>query len=490
MLHALGLETGHGIDGNVVDAAEDAVFDVGIVALQAAEQQLDFLPLGAASAVVAHGAVLGKAAGTLDKFQIVVPLPGQNILLPDAVHGPDQRHAGEAGAVELGGHGLHLGAIEHAHHGSLDHIVEVVAQGDFVAAQFLGLAVQMAAAHPCAEVAGVLVGVVGNGKNVALENRYRDVQQFGVGLDLLAVDLVVAGVHHQKDQFKGHVAVSLQFLHQLCHQHGVFAARDADGDLVACLYQFIALDRYDKGRPQFPAVFFDDTAFDHLIGFQFTFHLFPLTLSMRGGQLVVAGVERLQKCFDLVLGRQVAQADAPGGQGVAPVAADGKHGPGGQAVRRTGRFYRHADPLGVQFPLEHRTLYVLNTQVQHMGNGVVRAVDAHQRIGTEGAAQFCVQLCHMLGPLGLLVDCQFQRTGQRGRQRHGWGSAAVDGGALAAMDERFQCQIPPLEQQADAVQPVELVGGQAHGVHTLERNRDFTYGLGGIHMQVAVGILL
>ena len=44
----------------------------------------------------------------------------------DAVHGPDEGHAGEAGAVQLGRHGLQLRTVEHAHDGGLDHIVEVM----------------------------------------------------------------------------------------------------------------------------------------------------------------------------------------------------------------------------------------------------------------------------------------------------------------------------------------------------------------------------
>ena len=82
-----------------MDAAEDAVFDIGIVALQAAEQDLDLLPLGTTAAVVAHGAVLGKAAGALDEFQVVVAPPGDDVILADAVHRADQRHAREVGTV-------------------------------------------------------------------------------------------------------------------------------------------------------------------------------------------------------------------------------------------------------------------------------------------------------------------------------------------------------------------------------------------------------
>ena len=51
VIHTLRSITGHGINGNIVDAAEDAVFDIWIVALQAAEQDLDLLPLGTTAAV-------------------------------------------------------------------------------------------------------------------------------------------------------------------------------------------------------------------------------------------------------------------------------------------------------------------------------------------------------------------------------------------------------------------------------------------------------
>ena len=224
VLHALGFIAGHSVQRHGVDAAEDAVLDVRVVAFQSAEQDLRLLPLGTAAAIVAHGAVLSEAAGALDEFQLVVSLPCQNILLPDAIHRADEGHAGKTGAVEHGGHGLQLRAVEHTHDGGLDDIVEVVAQCDLVAAQLLGLAVEVAAAHPGAEIAGVLVGVVGHREDVALEDGHGDVEKLGVGFDLLAVDLVVAGVHHEKDQLEGHIAVALQLLHELCHQHRVLAA--------------------------------------------------------------------------------------------------------------------------------------------------------------------------------------------------------------------------------------------------------------------------
>ena len=41
VLHTLRLVAGHGIQSHCVDAAEDAVLDVGVVALEAAQQGLD-----------------------------------------------------------------------------------------------------------------------------------------------------------------------------------------------------------------------------------------------------------------------------------------------------------------------------------------------------------------------------------------------------------------------------------------------------------------
>ena len=57
-------------------------------------------------------------------------------------------------------------------------------------------------------------------------------QQRGVALDFLAVDFVIAGIHDEVDQLKRHLAVALQLLQKLCHQHGVLTAGNADGDLI------------------------------------------------------------------------------------------------------------------------------------------------------------------------------------------------------------------------------------------------------------------
>ena len=100
------------------------------------------------------GDLLRKPAGALEEMKLVVILPGQNILLPHVVEGADQLHAGKIGAVKLRHHGIELASVEDPHEGGLDHIVEMVAQSDFIAAQSLGVGVEKSPAHPGAEIAG------------------------------------------------------------------------------------------------------------------------------------------------------------------------------------------------------------------------------------------------------------------------------------------------------------------------------------------------
>ena len=167
---------------------------------------------------------------------------------------------------------------------------------------------------------------------------------------------------------------------------------------------------------------------------------------MRPGQPGIAGVEGAEEAVQFLLRGQVAQADAPRGEGVPPVAADGEHSPGGQTVRRAGRFDRHADAFGVQLPLEHGALDVLDAQIQDVGDRVLRAVDVHLRVLAEGVAEEGIRFLYPGGTRGQLPNGGFQRRFQRGRQGHGRRAAAVDSGALAAVDERLEGKLSPLEQ--------------------------------------------
>ena len=78
----------------------------------------------------------------------------------------------------------------------------MVTKCDLVAAKLLCLAVQIAAAHARTQVARVFLAVVGDRENIGLEHGDRDMQQCGVALNFIAVDLVVAGVHNEENYLK------------------------------------------------------------------------------------------------------------------------------------------------------------------------------------------------------------------------------------------------------------------------------------------------
>ena len=168
--------------------------------------------------------------------------------------------------MQLGYHPLQLPAPQHAHHGGLDHVVEVMAQGDLVAAQLFGLTVKVAPAHPGAQVAGRLFYVIDSVKDLRIEKGDRDIQEPGVVFDNTAVLLIVAGIHAQEDQLKGEFVMPFEFLEQLGHQHGVLASGDTYGHVIAGRYQFVTGDGLGKTAEQVLAELFG----------QALFHLFPL----------------------------------------------------------------------------------------------------------------------------------------------------------------------------------------------------------------------
>ena len=152
--------------------------------------------------------------------------------------------------MEFGHHALQLRTVEHRHDGGLDDIGEVVAQRNLVAAQVLCLVVEVAATHLGANVAGGTFGVVCHVENVRLENSDGDFQEFCVAFDFLSVDFVVAGVHHQVFHVEFHVAVAVKHLDELRHEHGILAARDADGDFVAFFDELVVLDGSNERSPE------------------------------------------------------------------------------------------------------------------------------------------------------------------------------------------------------------------------------------------------
>ena len=166
MLLSLLLPGGEGLYADRVERIENALFNVRISFLQAADQLLDLFPLAFPDTVSRMGDAVRKVAGALDEFQAVVAAPGDDILLLDAVEGPDQLHTGEILAVELRHHALQLGTVEHGHDGGLDDVVQVVPEGNLVASQLPRLIIQETAPHSGAEIAGAVRYAVRDIKDV------------------------------------------------------------------------------------------------------------------------------------------------------------------------------------------------------------------------------------------------------------------------------------------------------------------------------------
>lgn len=157
-----------------------------------------------------------------------------------------------------------------------------MAERDLVAAERLRPAVQVSPAHARAEVTGLFPGALGGGKHVGLKDVDGDGQPRGVLLHGAAGRLAVAGIHHEKGQLEGNLAVPLQQLHQLGEQHRILAAGDAHGDAVARFDQLVALDGGDERVPQLLAKALDEAALDQLMGRERARHATSSFESARG----------------------------------------------------------------------------------------------------------------------------------------------------------------------------------------------------------------
>ena len=69
--------------------------------------------------------------------------------------------------MEFGHHSLELTAVQHPHENGFDDIVEVVSQGDFIAAQLFGFRVKGSSSHSGTDIAG--------GRGDA-ENRFKNIR--------------------------------------------------------------------------------------------------------------------------------------------------------------------------------------------------------------------------------------------------------------------------------------------------------------------------
>ena len=82
---SIRLKTWERFNANRMKTVENALFNIGIIPLQPTEQGLDLLAFRSSAAVVTDGTVFGKATGTLDKLQLIVTLPGENVVFMNAI---------------------------------------------------------------------------------------------------------------------------------------------------------------------------------------------------------------------------------------------------------------------------------------------------------------------------------------------------------------------------------------------------------------------
>lgn len=200
-------------------------------------------------------------AGTLDKLQVVIPTPVLDVGFPNQVHGANQLHALEIGTVQLRHHGFHLSAVDHAHENRFNDIVKMVSQSDLITAQFLCLVIQMSTPHTGTEIAGVILHVI-HGTKILVSNTVMGICS-SLALDSMICRFsgTIAGIHDQKDQFKGKFPVPLNLLKQLRHEHRVLAAGNTHGNAVVGLNQVIGLDCLGKPAEDHPMKLFPQSLF-------------------------------------------------------------------------------------------------------------------------------------------------------------------------------------------------------------------------------------
>ena len=126
----------------------------------------------------------------------------------------------------------------------------MVAQGDLIAAVLFCEAVEIPAAHAGAQVAGGLFDGVDGIEDVGAADLKRDAEQLRVFFNEIPVFRKISGIHAQKDERKGELVVTLKFLKELCHKHGVLAAGDADRDPVPFFHQLVLYDGLFKTADQ------------------------------------------------------------------------------------------------------------------------------------------------------------------------------------------------------------------------------------------------
>ncbi len=203
-------------------------------------------------------------------------------------------------------------------------------------------------------------------------------------------------------------------------------------------------------------------------------------------KFLVAAVECGHEFVDFFFGGEVRKAYAPGVQGVFAVAADGKNGAGGECIHAAGGLDRHVNSFVRKCLLENTSADPCDTQVQDVRDCVCGRIDADFRIAAEFFLQNRSQFLDAGKSLFEMFHGKRQRCFKGCVQRERRGSAAVNGGAGTAVNERLHGDCVFFVQKPAARKPVELVRADACRVCQIQVYGRFPDGLRRIHVKAAV----
>ena len=146
----------------------------------------------------------------------------------------------------------------------------------------------------------------------------------------------------------------------------------------------------------------------------------------------------------------------------------------------------HIDPPVGQHPdIDLRPAHA-GRQVDNVGGAVRRGVDLTSQ--SPGAGQQPVpQGRHMGGVFRKTGRPLLRRRGKGGDLGHGLGAGAQAVFLISAVDQGRQVQALPDIQGAAALEPADLVGGQAHQVDAVHGQVDLAKGLHRVHVEQRAG---
>ena len=141
----------------------------------------------------------------------------------------------------------------------------MVPQCYFVAPKISGSAVQISPSHSRAEIAGGFFYMKDRVKDRRVKDRDRNSKEPAVFLDQGAVLRKVSGIHTEEGQLERKLVVPLDLLKEFGHQHGVFAAGDADSNVISLLDKSVLDDCLFKAPFQIMFKLFSYALFDILL---------------------------------------------------------------------------------------------------------------------------------------------------------------------------------------------------------------------------------